>query len=198
MLAGCVGQPAQPGNTAAARALWAQRQPGLRAIDGFTLQGRIGGGLFRGGGAVWWQQHDPHFTVRFSGALGVGAVLIEGTPDFVSVRDKDGTVTGGDVALLLQQRLGWTVPLSALRSWVVGLPEPGSPAAISLDDQGRLRSLDQDGWHLEYLDYVAAMRDSTSEVELPHRMALSHTDQKVRVVIDRWLDVERPATVSGG
>jgi outer membrane lipoprotein LolB len=193
LLAGCATTPPQPASTAAAQALWQQRETRLQAVDAFELHGRIAGGALSGSGEIDWRQSGDYFSARFSGALGVGALLIEGTPSNLVVHSKEGTIDTADAENVLREKLGLTLPLADLRYWVLGLPAPRDPATVALDEHGRLSTLDQNGWHLEYVEYTG----STSEVELPRKIALLQTGRKLRVVIDRWTGIAGLPATSG-
>lgn len=173
--------PAAPSPEATSR--WQQHRQALGAIQNFSLQGRIGrGGILGGSGDLAWQERGEQFDVLFSGALGVGAIHVVGTPTQFSVQTRKGEFAAAEGAEVLREQLGWTVPVSSLRYWILGLPRPGAPAALAVDEQGRLLSLDQDGWHLDYREY----RSSNDGLELPRKLDLMHDDERLRLLVDRW------------
>ncbi len=55
---------------------------------------------------------------------------------------------------LLEEQLGWKLPVSHLVWWVRGLPAPDSKSRLGLDNDSRLATLEQDGWQVEYLSYT--------------------------------------------
>ena len=185
-LAACGTIPQRnPVGATATEALWAQRRNQLAAIAAFSLQGRIaGGGVLGGSGDLNWQQTGDRSQVLFSGALGVGAIRIEGSPDDFSIRTRDGEYRADEARALLRERLGGELPLADLRYWILGMPRPGDAAALALDEAGRLSRLDQDGWHLDYLDYRSWAGEPG--IDLPHKLTLKRGDSKWRVVIDVW------------
>ena len=92
--------------------------------------------------------------------------------------DSDGKhYQADDVETLMQQVLGWHLPLSNLHHWVLGLPADHSPEHIERDDGGRISVLSQDGWEVRYLRYADT---------LPARLQLSHEDMQVQLLIDEW------------
>lgn len=92
--------------------------------------------------------------------------------------DSDGKhYQAGDVETLMQQVLGWHLPLNGLHHWVLGMADPGTPAQIGRDDSGRIAALSQDGWEVRYLRYADT---------LPARMQLSHEDMQLLLLIDEW------------
>ena len=86
-----------------------------------------------------------------------------------------------DAESLMEQVLGWHLPLTGLQHWVLGMADPESPAQIERDAYGRISALHQDGWELRYLRYADANPDS-----LPARLQLNHEDMQIQLLIDEW------------
>jgi outer membrane lipoprotein LolB len=86
-----------------------------------------------------------------------------------------------DAEALMQQVLGWHLPLAGLQRWILGLPADYTPAQIERDSDGRISVLHQDGWEVRYLHYA-----NTSPDSLPTRMQLNHEDLQVQLLIDEW------------
>ena len=86
-----------------------------------------------------------------------------------------------DVESLMEQVLGWHLPLSNLHHWVLGMAGSGSPAQIERTATGQIISLIQDGWEIRYLSYADTGPDS-----LPKRLQLNHEDLQVILLIDKW------------
>lgn len=155
-LAGCttLQSPSEGVHDPARTAAFEQRRAILGTTQGFQALGRVavkGGGL---SGALSWQQQGDWFSLRLAGPFGTGATLIEGTPGEVHLKNKDVDLVTTEPELTLAQQTGWQLPLAALRWWVLGLPAPGRPSALSLDAQGRPEQLEQDGWALRYPRYA--------------------------------------------
>ncbi len=82
----------------------------------------------------------------------------------------------------LATRLGFDPPLSSLRYWILGVPDPTQPATEELDQrQQRLQGLTQAGWHIDYTLYVAVGGES-----LPARLTLQRDTVRVRLLVDDW------------
>ncbi len=82
---------------------------------------------------------------------------------------------------LTQQVLGWELPLSGLRYWVMALPANGSAFDIQLNANGQAAVLRQDGWEINYSRYATAAADS-----LPMRVALRREKLEILILIDEW------------
>jgi outer membrane lipoprotein LolB len=86
-----------------------------------------------------------------------------------------------DADELTQQVLGWGLPLSGLRYWVLALPAPKSAFDIEHDANGQVILLSQDGWLIRYTRYAAQTTDS-----LPLRIALQRDGLEIQLLIDEW------------
>lgn len=185
-LAACAGtvRPTAPvgTETPAVRAAWQAQQTALARLGTFALRGRLAKTGFGGfSGELSWIQDGSHFEVHFYGPLGVGAVAIDGEPGQVNIRTKDGSYQTDAPEQLMQDKLGWSLPVDGLRYWVLGLPAPGTTPQLRLNSEGLLQSMDQEGWHLDYLEYQTA-----DGYRLPRMFTLSDAQRGFRVVIDQW------------
>lgn len=86
-----------------------------------------------------------------------------------------------DVETLMQQVLGWHLPLGILHQWVLGLPAHDIPVEIERSEYGQISVLHQAGWEVRYLRYADSKPDS-----LPTRLQLNHEDLQVQLLIDEW------------
>ncbi|MDB5986831.1 MAG: lolB [Nevskia sp.] len=183
-LAACATTTAPPAaiDQQQAGPLWQNHQASLLAIARFNLQGRIAEhGLSGNRADLQWTQRAAHFEVRVSGPLGVGALLLSGEPNAVSIRTKDGVLQTADPSAFMRQQLGWSLPVPQLRYWVLGLPAPGSTPSLILDAHGRAAALKQDGWSVEYTEY-----QTVDPLELPRKIELADGTHSFRLVIDQW------------
>ncbi|MGH8456892.1 MAG: lipoprotein insertase outer membrane protein LolB [Stenotrophobium sp.] len=185
LLSGCATLPHPlPGTGNGGAALWPAQRDQLQRITHFELQARIASGGVMGitkGDLHWQQNADGSFALRVSGPFGVGAASISGNAQLVEVRTRDGVFPTTDPQQWLQQRMGWTLPVAGLRWWVLGLPAPDSAAQLSYNPDGTLATLQQDGWQLDYTEYLAA-----DGYTLPRKLQLSGKDATLKVVIDQW------------
>jgi outer membrane lipoprotein LolB len=86
-----------------------------------------------------------------------------------------------DADELTQQVLGWRLPLSGLRYWVLALPAPQSTFDIEHDANGQVILLSQDGWVIRYTRYAVQTPDS-----LPLRLAMQRDGLEIQLLIDEW------------
>lgn len=86
-----------------------------------------------------------------------------------------------DVESLTQQVLGWTLPLTGLTHWVVGVSAKGSAAEIQRDAKKQITLMQQNGWEIRYSRYAGLLADS-----LPTRFILKNEKLEITVLIDEW------------
>lgn len=164
---------------------WAARTAFLAGADDFEYTARIGvsSGTDGFNGKLRWTQSGPAFIATVGGPLGVGTVRMEGSGDAVTLTDNDGVRTElRDVETDLVIRYGWTIPVTSLRYWALGIPEPDVPAVTHFQGDGLLARLEQRGWTVAISHY----RDGGAGQPMPYRLSVSNADTRVRIVIDKW------------
>ncbi|MFO3706126.1 lipoprotein insertase outer membrane protein LolB [Xanthomonas codiaei] len=196
-LSGCVSVPRGQGSGAAvvervsddARAAEAARQAWLQAHPQWSFQGRvaISKGRDGGSGRIDWQQDGAHYRVQLSapvtrqswvltGDSATGAGRIEGLDG--------GPRSGPDAEQVLREATGWTIPVNRMPDWVRALriAEAGAQR-VDLDAAGRLRTVHQDGWTIDFLAWALA---GDGLPELPQRIEARQGEAKVRLLVDQW------------
>ncbi len=134
-----------------------------------------------------WAQQGDAFKATVRGPLGIGTVRIEGDGQAVTLTDKDGVETVlQDAELELRWRYGWTIPVTSLRYWALGIPDPNLPAVTEFNDEGYLVRLEQSDWIVEITRY----REGGGQ-QMPRNLSATNPDTRVRMVIDRWLFFDR-------
>ena len=81
----------------------------------------------------------------------------------------------------LAASLGFEPPLSSLRFWVLGASDPNFPSEEAIDEQQRLSHLEQDGWHVDYAEYMLV-----GAQWLPKRLTVTRQSLRLKLVIDTW------------
>jgi outer membrane lipoprotein LolB len=177
--------------SAESQAAWDLRRAQLEQITRFTVQARVSSGLLGAKGNLHWRQRPDDFEMRVSGPMGVNAMNITGNERAVVIRTAKESFRTRDPEGLLQEQLGWTFPLRQLRWWALSLPAPGSESELELDASGRLLTLEQDGWTLEFDEYQW-VGQSAGVIELPRRFELANGEATIKVVVDVWSDLAGP------
>jgi outer membrane lipoprotein LolB len=154
-------------------------------VDEWEFVGRIGVSAGDEGfnGQLRWRQDGVVFRARINGPLGIGTVFINGDRRKITVTDRNGAVTElHDAEVELRQMYGWTIPVTSLRFWALGIPDPGSPAETEFGEDGQLSKLRQQNWEVDITQY----REGGGQL-MPRRLTAVNDDVKVRLVIDNWV-----------
>jgi outer membrane lipoprotein LolB len=181
-LAGCATLPATI--QLPAMESWETRQAVLGEVYNWQFRGRI---AVKAGDEGFnarfdWAQQGDAFDASVAGPLGIGTVRIEGEGDTVRLTDKDGTETRLENAEAdLFWRYGWTIPVTSLRYWALGIPDPAVAAETEVDAEGRLTRLEQGDWSVSISRYAEG-----GGQPMPRILTATNPDTRVRMVIDRW------------
>jgi outer membrane lipoprotein LolB len=183
MLASCRTVPVKHEAPGPAQS-WEARRPQLQARDRFELKGRVAVATGNDGfnARLSWTQSGKQTHMSLNGPLGTGGVQVTSDGSAVSIVTSRGDRLENDAAKTeLTNRLGFDPPIDSLRYWVLGVPEPGHPAQETLDAQQRLAALEQDGWQIQYTDYMLVGGEW-----LPSKLTLQRQGVRVRLVVDGW------------
>ena len=168
-------------------ALWSTNEARALAVTQWNLYAR--GALSLEGeaynlGIRWRREADDRFMMLLEAPFGQGVLRVNADGDGVyRLRLPDGREFENTSAeALLEDVVGWSLPISGLDYWVRGLRDPRSDSSYLLYPEGRLRSIRQSGWDIRYLDYF----DEAADEPLPRRFSLSNDDLTLKLVIEHW------------
>ena len=156
----------------------------LNATGKWSLVGKISldDGNEGGSGRLQWDVEPGHSELDFHGAMGRGAWHLQISQDGVLLRMADGTEQAAeDVNDLIQDHMGWPIPLDALQWWVRGLAAPGAIESEAHGPEGLLTNLRQFGWDVDFKRYT-----SINGVEMPVGLNATHDNYRVKLAISRW------------
>lgn len=182
VLVGCAVQPPVP--EPVRLAAFASRQARISKLSNWSLEGRAAIRTARDGGsvAVHWRQLSEHYRIDLIAPFGAGSVRLTGDAQRVRLQTSRGeSVVAGSARDLLNRYMGYDLPVAPLRYWLRGIPAPGPVQMRRLDRNGRLSSLVQHGWRIQFHDY-----GRFSGVELPTALELRRDQVKVKLVIRDW------------
>ena len=184
LLAGCSGLQTQPPQASSAPEIYRQHLAELETIKHFDIRGRIGVQTNPRGfsGGLHWQHAPASDAILLYSPLGGQVAQIDTAPAHVVLTTSDGKrYEAADAATLTQKTLGWSLPMHGLPDWVLGRPSGSTSVNAHWDDQGRLLTLQQDGWDIEYDQYVAV-----DGQQLPTRVSLKSPKVNLKLVIEQW------------
>ena len=172
---------------------WTQRKTALNTWNHWHMQGALSvrAGKESAMGRFTWQQNAQQYTLHVRGPLGIGGLHLTGNAQSVTLTPANGkTVHAKNAERLMQQNLGWSVPLAYFRYWVRGLPAP-APAPrgtnAQFDRSHRLTTFTQAGWHITLSGFSAPRPPNNPALELPTHMQFVWPDRvSVTINVQRW------------
>ncbi len=97
---------------------------------------------------------ETYNRVKLFGPFGAGAIRLEYGSDIATLTDNKGRrYQGRKPEKLIQDVVGWPLPIDALSYWLFAQPEPASAYRYQLGDDGQLSTLEQRGWRIEFKDW---------------------------------------------
>jgi outer membrane lipoprotein LolB len=149
----------------------------------FAFNGRIAfkQGEKRDNAGVRWVHSAAEDEILLLAPLGQTVARIHRDAQEATLDASGKHYTAQDMESLMQQVLGWQLPLAGLRYWVTALPVPGDEFSIERDTNGQVSALRQQGWEIGYTRYAAATPDA-----LPLRLKLQRDGMEVVLLIDEW------------
>lgn len=187
LLAACASTPppSEPDKVDDPIAAFGQRQGLLSVIQNWSANGRLGLSTAKesiNANVRWQQKNDERYTIRLSGPFGVGATELHGAPGFVAIETEDKVHTAATPEDLVEEVVGWRLPVSGLRHWLLGLVAPGIEIEdMRLDEFGRLEYLEQAGWQIQYKRY-----SETAMLDMPTKVFMDSERLKARIVVQEW------------
>ncbi|MDR0770495.1 MAG: lipoprotein insertase outer membrane protein LolB [Burkholderiales bacterium] len=133
-----------------------------------------------------WQHTPESDAIEFLSPLGTTVARLTRVGETITVQQGDDPQRAQQAdnwETLTTQVFGFPLPVEGLAYWLRGVPSPETPAAITRDAGGRLDSLRQQGWTIQY-GYAAATRE-------PERLDVRYGETiGLRLKIDRLLLLE--------
>jgi len=182
IIGGCVSPRDRIGE--ALEVEWLERRDLLRQLDDWRMEGRIALRTGSDGynGTLSWEQMDDLLDFRFRGPFGFGGFRIHGDLDRLRIKTTSGEeLLMTDPEAEMRDRFGWSLPVYSMRFWIVGVSDPGMTADETVDDDGMLLELSQNGWDVSFDGY--RVEDG---LLLPKKIVMESGDVRIRVVADRW------------
>lgn len=182
LLSGCATQ-LQP-HQIAPSLTWKQRQIQLKHIQTWQVSGATAiqtQQQAQSASLSWQQISRQQYVIDLFGPLGLGAVKLTGNANIVTLYANQRLYTANSPEQLLEENLGWQLPVSNLYYWIRGLPAPSLPAKMSFDSQHHLKTLTQQNWLINYISY-----QTVNDIDLPKKITLTNNLARVTVVISHW------------
>ena len=170
LLSGCATTPQQ-----------VQRPPQVEAPFAFSGRVAVKQGELHDSAGLRWVHSAAEDEILLLAPLGQTVARIHRDANETTLDASGKHYSAQDMETLMQQVLGWQLPLSGLRYWVTALPVPNSESSIERDANGQIGLLRQQGWEISYSRYAALTADA-----LPLRLKLQREGMEVLLLIDEW------------
>ncbi|CAH2798404.1 MAG: Outer membrane lipoprotein component of lipoprotein transport system LolB [uncultured Paraburkholderia sp.] len=183
-LAGCASvKPQGPSTSNAATSVTAQTN---RSYQGrFAVQYNDQNSQQRNAyGNFSWQETGDTVTLQLRNPLGQTLAVVTSSPSSATLElPNRQPLTADNVSTLMQNALGFALPVEGLRYWLQPSPAPTSRAKTEKDPEqpSRLKQITQDGWTIDYLAYAEAPATGMK------RLNLSRTEPPfdIKLVLDQ-------------
>ncbi|WNC89430.1 lipoprotein insertase outer membrane protein LolB [Paraburkholderia sp. FT54] len=183
-LAGCASvKPQGPSTSNAATSVTAQTS---RAYQGrFAVQYNDQNGQQRNAyGNFTWQETGDTVTLQLRNPLGQTLAVVTSSPASATLElPNRQPLTADNVSTLMQNALGFALPVEGLRYWLQPSPAPTSRAKTEKDPEqpSRLKQITQDGWTIDYLAYADAPATGVKRINLTR----SEPPLDIKLVLDQ-------------
>lgn len=130
---------------------------------------------------VWHQKQREEYQIRFIGPLGNIIALIEARNQNIAYHDDKHHLQGKEAHDAFFKETGIKLPIDSFYYWIRGLPAPLNIEAATRTSDGRLISLNQEGYQLKFSDYIE-MQGSA----LPTKIELKKADLNIKIKVKKW------------
>lgn len=158
----------------------------LYQIETFQFNGKLG---FRNSEEAfsvainnWLQDADKYQIELSSTFFGLGAIELKGTAAWIEANEPGQEPVRSDYPnYTIKELLGSPLPIQRIRYWLRGIPAPQSKSQETLNEQGLLSTLEQDGWTIHLDRY-----HDVSNLPLPGRIKIEQNDTRITLVVAQW------------
>ncbi|KNH10225.1 Outer membrane lipoprotein LolB precursor [Candidatus Burkholderia brachyanthoides] len=171
VLSGCAVQPRTPTPTTtnASNSLSTQTQRAYRGR--FAVAYNDQQGVQRNAyGNFDWQENGDIVTLQLRNPLGSTMAIVTSSPSLATLElPNRQPVNAENVSELMQNKLGFALPVEGLRYWLQPSAAPNSRAKTELDpdsNNDRPKQIKQDGWTIDYVAYANAPATGVKRVNL--------------------------------
>ena len=122
-------------------------------------------------GNFTWDKSGNDESLAFRTPIGQTVAQITIESGSATLTTKDKVYSGEDLETMMQNHLGFILPMSQLHYWIKGVPLPSAPVTNKLTS-----GFVQLGWRIEYLQWV--------DPNHPHVIRCSKDDLVIKLLID--------------
>lgn len=183
LLAGCATTQLPSSEAERSAEQWQAQKASVEQLQTWELNGKVGLRTPQESTSanIDWRQTPYHFRILLSGPAGTGRSTLEGRDGRVSMTTSDGRFEAESPEQLMDEQMGWSLPVSHLTDWVRGLPADDRPHQMTRDELGFPATLEQDGWTIDYRRWT-----HFNDLWLPGRLVMNYGDLRITLVVTRW------------
>jgi outer membrane lipoprotein LolB len=137
-------------------------------------------------GSFHWEEQGRNVRLDLLSPLGQTMAIVTATPSGATLDlPNQPPRNAPEVDTLMEDALGFALPVAGLRDWLHGQPARGTPANTTRGPDGRLATLQQNGWTVRYMAWQDTPPGAAAR---PRRIDLDRSSgaspMSVRLVID--------------
>jgi outer membrane lipoprotein LolB len=189
VLTGCRTVPPQTVMGPGADAPWPEQRAALQKLDRYGLNGRVAVAANGQGfsASLRYAQRSRASELSLDGPLGIGGLRIEFEGDDLEVATSRGEkLDGPEARAVLEQRLGFALPLEELRWWLLGIPAPGESSLNEDPATGEIRDFTQNGWRVSVNSREAGLGFSLPKRLTAERAGDAGDTARLKLLVERW------------
>jgi len=167
-----------------ADAPWPEQRAALEKLDRYGLSGRVAVAAQGQGfsASLRYQQQPRSSNLALDGPLGIGGLRVDIEGDDIAIATSRGEKLDGQAARdELERRLGFQLPLTELRWWLLGLPAPGEVSLNQDGGSGEIRDFTQNGWHVSINSRAPGLGFA-----LPQRLTAERDGARLKLLVEQW------------
>ncbi len=179
VLAACAPREQRPEG-----AWMAEREALFEAYNAWSVSGRVSLSDGERGGqlAFDWRTDGDWHEVRLRTVMGGRQWRLRFAPGEARlVGSEVGELTGAHPDPLVEQAVGWPIPVADLAWWIRGLAPPHANGEMRFDDDGTLASARRAPWTLDFQRF-----EQGEHALLPTRLQADSPPYRVRLVLRNW------------
>ena len=164
---------------------WKKYKPILDELTHWESRGVIGIRIKNKGESAnfIWKQNQHDFDIEIYGPLGIGAVSVKSNTQKIALTKSDGKIYSAKSAeTLMNQQLGWHVPIRGLHYWGKGLPDPNLPYTNSFNPLGLISQINQSGWSIKYSKFLL----QGNHYPLPSKIIMKQNNLTLTIINKYW------------
>jgi len=181
---GCRTLPPPPIPGPGPDAPWPEQRAALEKLDRYSLNGRVAVAANGQGfsASLRYEQLPRRSNLALDGPLGIGGLRVVLDGDDLQISTSRGEKLDGEAARAeLERRLGFALPLSELRWWLLGIPAPGDVNVNPDGGTDEIKEFTQSGWRVSINARAAGLGFS-----LPQRLTAEREGARLKLLVEHW------------